>query len=631
MEASAPAAPPSWRPSAKTWDVNVYFSQRVVETGHTLTEAAAEACDVNPDLSPGLDCCSVCAAVLLRAAPGSKQQKAATSQQPLLPCSSCQKVVYCCEEHLTADASAHKRVCALLSLVRRADAVEVNGAALSACLAQFPGGASLARRPLRSWCSVVPEAHYGAGVWRKLPPAGGGGGDGKGDGRDDGRGGGGGGGGGGRVVAGSPPLEGQQPSGGAAAAARGVGADAGAAGALPARAVELAVASSLMSYPLTLLHALGAGRGEGGRAEPSGRNHVAGGAAQQQQTTVSTGPAAASAAALPASLGAARHALAGCAADAVANTAAQPSGVATAGAQQQQQQQQQQQRRQPGSAPAAAGGGGARPLVACVLGASGSAELSYPQVWACMRGAAGLGGGPVVLQFAGPEVPTALHGTGSELAPGVRAVYWCGEYDALPLVVASGEEAVDVARQVGMPLPGPRLHPDLALTPDVYVGYNMGVTCPDYDWASTLSAMELAAAGRDGGGGAGQHAPIPLVVTSNTHAEAQMEDDVFSGGCGWRARLAVTPNPFVSLELMQSGTLGNDVYRKNAWLAVYDVQAAAGDDAPPKKTKKRKAVAAAGDKGAAPGKAAGAKKQKQGQKPKKGLQKKESARYGRDC
>jgi hypothetical protein len=86
--------PPSWRPSAKTWEIHEYFTERVVETAHTLTEAAAEACDVNPDLSPGLDCCAVCAAVLPRAAVGKNTQKAnrpPLQQQGLLPCSSCQK------------------------------------------------------------------------------------------------------------------------------------------------------------------------------------------------------------------------------------------------------------------------------------------------------------------------------------------------------------------------------------------------------------------------------------------------------------------------------------------------------------------------------------------------------------
>lgn len=69
--------------------------------------------------------------------------------------------------------------------------------------------------------------------------------------------------------------------------------------------------------------------------------------------------------------------------------------------------------------------------------------------------------------------------------------------------------------------------------------------------------------------------PLSLVVTSNTFAEAMLEDEVLTeplgaghdgagpsgsagggGGGAWKQVCAVSANPFVSLELMQSGTLG---------------------------------------------------------------------------
>ncbi len=46
---------------------------------------------------------------------------------------------------------------------------------------------------------------------------------------------------------------------------------------------------------------------------------------------------------------------------------------------------------------------------------------------------------------------------------------------------------------------------------------------------------------------------------------------------GWRAGASTASNPYTSLKLAQSGTLANDLYRKNAWLVVYQHR-----DAPPR-------------------------------------------------
>lgn len=35
---------------------------------------------------------------------------------------------------------------------------------------------------------------------------------------------------------------------------------------------------------------------------------------------------------------------------------------------------------------------------------------------------------------------------------------------------------------------------------------------------------------------------------------------------GWTASTQIIPNPYTSLQVAQSGTLANDLYRKNAWL-----------------------------------------------------------------
>lgn len=88
--------------------------------------------------------------------------------------------------------------------------------------------------------------------------------------------------------------------------------------------------------------------------------------------------------------------------------------------------------------------------------------------------------------------------------------------------------------------------------------------------------------------------PLSLVVTSNTFAEAMLEDEVLTeplgagrdgagpsgsagggGGGAWKQVCAVSANPFVSLELMQSGTLGTLLGAGNAGYRTLGVQPAA--------------------------------------------------------
>ena len=57
---------------------------------------------------------------------------------------------------------------------------------------------------------------------------------------------------------------------------------------------------------------------------------------------------------------------------------------------------------------------------------------------------------------------------------------------------------------------------------------------------------------------------LPLITTTNTFMEAAMEDELLTeiqSSSGekqykWTAEVPVRANPFVSLEMMQSGTLG---------------------------------------------------------------------------
>lgn len=60
----------------------------------------------------------------------------------------------------------------------------------------------------------------------------------------------------------------------------------------------------------------------------------------------------------------------------------------------------------------------------------------------------------------------------------------------------------------------------------------------------------------------------PLIVTSSTLTEQCIDLDLLTSAPGCRVLLPPTVNPFCSRRVLQSGTLANDVYYKNMFLAV---------------------------------------------------------------
>lgn len=93
-----------------------------------------------------------------------------------------------------------------------------------------------------------------------------------------------------------------------------------------------------------------------------------------------------------------------------------------------------------------------------------------------------------------------------------------------------------------------------------------GLSCPDYDWIPTLEAIRTVAARKSAAGKV--PVEIPLVTTSNTMLEATIEQSILADaidGCTM-CESGLSMNPFVSLEALQSGTLANDIYRKNTTL-----------------------------------------------------------------
>ncbi|GIL42838.1 hypothetical protein Vafri_694 [Volvox africanus] len=190
-----------------------------------------------------------------------------------------------------------------------------------------------------------------------------------------------------------------------------------------------------------------------------------------------------------------------------------------------------------------------RSLELVVLGAAADAELGDLSSWQVIAAALDQ---DVRIKFVGPEVSEHLASTEAQQGR-VTMRFEQGTYEQ------------GVTDQRGLQ------HRE---APDIYFAFNPGFTCPDYDWAETVKSLARVRGSPAGGSlSGGQHTSgkdeVPcLVVATNTSMEAQMEAE-WLHEYGWRGDGPASPNPYTSLKLAQSGTLANDVYRKNAWLGVY--------------------------------------------------------------
>lgn len=184
----------------------------------------------------------------------------------------------------------------------------------------------------------------------------------------------------------------------------------------------------------------------------------------------------------------------------------------------------------------------------CVLGASEGAEVRFVESWSCLADAMP---GCLNLQFVGPEVSSTLHNSSIALSGRVTACFWKGLYHELAEAVVAS--------------------PELHKTPDVFVGFNTGLTCPDYDWSPTLDALErvfILKCNEAAKARTCTKVILPLILTTNTFVEGCMEDQLLKLR-NWTPEMEWKCNPFISQEIMQSGTLANDLYQKNAWVATY--------------------------------------------------------------
>ena len=134
---------------------------------------------------------------------------------------------------------------------------------------------------------------------------------------------------------------------------------------------------------------------------------------------------------------------------------------------------------------------------------------------------------PLVVTFVGLDVPKRLHGADKALGGPSRARFHRGDYHSFAASEAS---------------------------PCLIVGCNMGLSCPDYDWSSSLRAIAAA--------------NCPLLVTTNTLPELSMEQEVLTDAFGFRFS-GMGENPFACPCPAQSGTMANDVYRKNELISVF--------------------------------------------------------------
>ncbi|GLI69088.1 hypothetical protein VaNZ11_013633 [Volvox africanus] len=190
-----------------------------------------------------------------------------------------------------------------------------------------------------------------------------------------------------------------------------------------------------------------------------------------------------------------------------------------------------------------------RSLELVVLGAAADAELGDISSWQVIAAALDQ---DVRIMFVGPEVSEHLASTEAQQGR-VTMRFEQGTYEQ------------GVTDQHGLQ------HRE---APDIYFAFNPGFTCPDYDWTETVKSLVRVRRSPTGGSlGGGQQTSgtdeVPcLVVATNTSVEAQMEAE-WLHEYGWRGDDPASPNPYTSLKLAQSGTLANDVYRKNAWLGVY--------------------------------------------------------------
>mmetsp|Transcript_13793 Transcript_13793/g.23117 ORF Transcript_13793/g.23117 Transcript_13793/m.23117 type:complete len:215 (+) Transcript_13793:156-800(+) len=106
---------------------------------------------------------------------------------------------------------------------------------------------------------------------------------------------------------------------------------------------------------------------------------------------------------------------------------------------------------------------------------------------------------------------------------------------------------------------------EMALQPDLIVLFHPGVSDDSYDWIEELKIIknDLSSKGHKG-------SSTQLLVTTGSRAEMIMEIDTIGQALNLNFTQMISGNdisfnPCSSHMLLQSGTIANELYRKNAW------------------------------------------------------------------
>jgi hypothetical protein len=98
--------------------------------------------------------------------------------------------------------------------------------------------------------------------------------------------------------------------------------------------------------------------------------------------------------------------------------------------------------------------------------------------------------------------------------------------------------------------------------PDVIVGLNMGLSCLDYDWITSLQAMLL---------GLKPAQRLPIAFATASYDELLEEVLLLQQHCAFKLAESIE-NVWAWPLLLQSGTTACDCYRKSSWLCVGTIE-----------------------------------------------------------
>lgn len=93
-------------------------------------------------------------------------------------------------------------------------------------------------------------------------------------------------------------------------------------------------------------------------------------------------------------------------------------------------------------------------------------------------------------------------------------------------------------------------------SPDIIVGFHLGLTVPDYNWLESIQKMK--------------HFKKCILLTGFSRDELLMDYNEIEEHINIKMKVEPKLNPFASLKVNQSGTLANDLYKNNMYYSIFD-------------------------------------------------------------